>query len=102
MDEPFVSLDRPAADRLRRLLVRLVTSRPLTVLFVTHDLGEAVELADRVLVLSPSPGRVVAEMPIELPRDRRRDRDTLPALQDELARLAGIQPGHSSLRIPSS
>ena len=102
LDEPFVSLDRPAADRLRRLLVRLVTSRPLTVLFVTHDLGEAVELADRVLVLSPSPGRVVAEMPIELPRDRRRDRDTLPALQDELARLAGIQPGHSSLRIPSS
>src|SRR5262249_50175292 len=60
LDEPFVSLDMPAADRLRQLLVRLVTARPVTVLYVTHDLGEAVELADRVLVLSPGPGQVVA------------------------------------------
>ena len=102
LDEPFVSLDAPAADRLRRLLVRLVTSRPATVLFVTHDLGEAVALADRVLVLSPAPGRIVAEMPIPLPRERRGDGDTLTALQAELARLAGIQPGRSSLRILSS
>jgi len=94
MDEPFQSLDAAAADRLRSLLLRLVSSRPATVLFVTHDLAEAVELADRILVLSPSPGRVVAEMPIALPRDRQRDRDTLVALHDELARLAGhsIEP----------
>jgi sulfonate transport system ATP-binding protein len=102
LDEPFGSLDAPAADRLRRLLVRLVTSRPATVLFVTHDLGEAVALADRVLVLSPAPGRIVAEMPIPLPRERRGDGDTLTALQAEFARLAGIQPGRSSLRILSS
>src|ERR1700730_4944514 len=102
MAEPFVSLDGPAADRLRGLLVRLVTSRPVTVLFVTHELGEAVALADRVLVLSPAPGRIVAEMPIPLPRERRQDGDTLAALRTELARLAGIQPGRSSLRIPSS
>jgi len=94
MDEPFLSLDAAAADRLRSLLLRLVSNRPATVLFVTHDLAEAVELADRILVLSPSPGRVVAEMPIALPRDRQRDRDTLVALHDELARLAGhsIEP----------
>jgi sulfonate transport system ATP-binding protein len=102
MDEPFVSLDGPAADRLRRLLVRLVTSRPLTVLFVTHDLGEAVALADRVLVLSPAPGRIVAEMPIPLPRERRHNGDALAALQAELARLAGIHPGRSSFAIRSS
>jgi len=102
MDEPFVSLDGPAADRLRRLLVRLVTSRPLTVLFVTHELGEAVALADRVLVLSPAPGRIVAEMPIPLAREQRYDGGTLAALQAELARLARIQPGRSSLRIRSS
>jgi NitT/TauT family transport system ATP-binding protein len=96
LDEPFVSLDAPAADRLRRLLVRLVTSRPTTVLFVTHDLGEAVELADRVLVLSPAPGRIAAEMPISLPRERRRDGDTLAVLRAELARLAGIEPDRSS------
>jgi ABC-type nitrate/sulfonate/bicarbonate transport system ATPase subunit len=102
LDEPFVSLDAPAADRLRGLLVRLVTSRPLTVLFVTHELAEAVALADRVLVLSPAPGRIVAEMPIPLPRERRHDGGTLAGLQAQLARLAGIQPGRSSLRIPSS
>src|SRR5439155_14814937 len=77
MDEPFVSLDRPAADRLHRLLLRLVTSRPPTVLFVTHELGEAVALADRVLILSPAPGRIAAEMPISLPRERREEGDNL-------------------------
>ena len=89
MDEPFLSLDSAAADRLRSLLLRLVSTRPATVLFVSHDLTEAVALADRILVLSPAPGRVVAEMPIALPRDGRRSRDALTALRDELVRLAG-------------
>jgi NitT/TauT family transport system ATP-binding protein len=89
MDEPFLSLDAAAADRLRGLLLRLVSTRPATVLFVTHDLTEAVELADRILVLSPAPGRVVAEMPIALGRTERRGRDTLAELRAELARLAG-------------
>jgi len=94
MDEPFLSLDAAAADRLRSLLLRLVTARPATVLFVTHDLAEAVALADRILVLSPAPGRVVAEMPIALARTERDDPDTLSALRAELARLAGhpIEP----------
>ena len=101
LDEPFVSLDASAADRLRRLLLRLVKSRPVTVLFVTHDLGEAVEVADRVLVLSPAPGRIAAEMPISLRREQRRDGDTLAVLRTELARLAGIEPDRSSFRIRS-
>jgi ABC-type nitrate/sulfonate/bicarbonate transport system ATPase subunit len=90
MDEPFLSLDAAAADRLRGLLLRLVSTRPATVLFVTHDLAEAVELADRILVLSTAPGRVVAEMPIAVPRERRQ----LAELRAELARLAGhpIEP----------
>jgi len=96
MDEPFLSLDAAAADRLRSLLLRLVSTRPATVLFVTHDLAEAVELADRILVLSPAPGRVVAEMPIALARTERRDRDTLAALRAELARLAGHPIGPCS------
>jgi NitT/TauT family transport system ATP-binding protein len=87
LDEPFVSLDAAAADRLRRLLLRLVSTRPATVLFVTHDPGEAVELADRILLLSPAPGRVVAEMPIQVPRERRRDQGARTALRAELARL---------------
>jgi NitT/TauT family transport system ATP-binding protein len=89
MDEPFLSLDAAAADRLRGLLLRMLSGRPATVLFVTHDLAEAVQLADRVLVLSPPPGRVVAEMPIALPRTERRDRDVLAARRAELAQLAG-------------
>ncbi len=89
MDEPFLSLDAAAANRLRSLLLRLVSTRPATVLFVTHDLAEAVALADRILVLSPAPGRVVAEMPIALSRERRRDRGQLAVLHAELAHLAG-------------
>jgi sulfonate transport system ATP-binding protein len=88
MDEPFLSLDAAAADRLRGLLLRLVSMRPATVLFVTHDLTEAVQLADRILVLSSAPGRVTAEMPITLPRLERRDPDTLSGLRAELSRLA--------------
>jgi ABC-type nitrate/sulfonate/bicarbonate transport system ATPase subunit len=104
MDEPFLSLDAAAADRLRSLLLRLVSTRPATVLFVTHDLAEAVELADRILVLSPAPGRVVADMPIDVPRERRRDRDALAALRAELARLAGhpIGPKYSENSIFSA
>ena len=91
MDEPFLSLDAAAADRLRSLLLRLVSTRPATVLFVTHDLAEAVALADRILVLSPAPGRVVAELPIALARTERHDPDRLSALRAELARHS-IEP----------
>jgi sulfonate transport system ATP-binding protein len=97
MDEPFLSLDAAAADRLRTLLLRLVATRPATVLFVTHDLTEAVELADRILLLSAAPGRVVAEMPIALPRERRRERGRLAALRSELARLADHPPEPCSI-----
>src|SRR5262249_1553790 len=96
MDEPFLSLDATAADRLRGLLLRLVSTRPATVLFVTHDLNEAVQLADRVLVLSQAPGRVLAEMPITLPRTERRDPDTLSVLRAELSRLGNHSVGRES------
>jgi ABC-type nitrate/sulfonate/bicarbonate transport system ATPase subunit len=94
MDEPFLSLDAAAAHRLRSLLLRLVSTRPATVLFVTHDLDEAVELADRVIVLSPAPGRVVAEMPIALPREKRCYPKMMRELLAELTRLAShpIEP----------
>jgi len=86
LDEPFVSLDIAAADRLRALLLRLVAARPATVLFVTHDPAEAVALADRILLFSSAPGRVVAEMPIAIPREQRRDQDTVAKLSGELSR----------------
>ncbi len=61
MDEPFVSLDAALAASLRDLLRGLLAKRPTTVVFVTHDLAEARELADRILYLAPSPTRVERE-----------------------------------------
>jgi ABC-type nitrate/sulfonate/bicarbonate transport system ATPase subunit len=87
MDEPFVSLDADGAARLRELLLALWRARPTTVLFVTHDLREAVFLADRLLLLSPAPGRVLADLPIPLPRERRGD----GAASDDLCREIGAR-----------
>ncbi len=71
MDEPFVSLDGPTAERLRAMLLEIWNACPTTVLFVTHDLDEAIALADRVLVLSESPASIVADVPIAVPRQER-------------------------------
>jgi ABC-type nitrate/sulfonate/bicarbonate transport system ATPase subunit len=68
LDEPFVSLDAALAARLREELAQLVNSRPVTTLLVTHDVDEAIGLADRLFLLSPSPARVLAEVPIARPR----------------------------------
>ena len=76
MDEPFVSLDPPTARRIRKLVLDLWTERPHTVLFVTHDLREAIELGDRLIFLSSSPAQIVYDLTIELPRDERGD-DTI-------------------------
>nr|WP_264656873.1 ATP-binding cassette domain-containing protein [Azospirillum canadense] len=73
MDEPFVSLDEPTARRLRSLLAATLERRPATVLFVTHNLREAIQLADRILVMAPGPTRVVAEVPVAVPRGMRDD-----------------------------
>ena len=73
MDEPFGSLDEPLAWRLREHLQSLWLHRRSMVLFVTHNLEEALSLADRVLFLSPRPARVVLEQVVELPRPRGRD-----------------------------
>jgi len=84
MDEPFVSLDVPTANRLRAMLVELWQRCRCTVLFVTHDLREALALADRVCFLSAAPGRVVFEQTVALPRPRLPDDATVQALQASL------------------
>ncbi|BBL74679.1 ABC transporter ATP-binding protein [Methylomagnum ishizawai] len=71
MDEPFVSLDPPTARRVRELVIALWRERPHTVLFVTHDLREAVELADRLVFLAAGPARVLGEVRVDLAREGR-------------------------------
>jgi NitT/TauT family transport system ATP-binding protein len=68
LDEPFVSLDAILAARLREELLALVSKRKATTLIVTHDVDEAIALADRVIVLSPAPGRIIGRTTIETPR----------------------------------
>ena len=71
MDEPFGSLDAMTRDLLHDELERLWRETGLTVLFVTHNVREAVRLGDRVVLLSSRPGRVVAEFPVDIERPRR-------------------------------
>jgi NitT/TauT family transport system ATP-binding protein len=70
MDEPFSALDYQARLRMRRELNRLLETRPRTVVFVTHDIEEAAQLADRVLVLSKRPASICRELKITAPRPR--------------------------------
>lgn len=70
MDEPFSALDYQSRLRMRRELNRLLVNRPRTVVFVTHDIEEAAQLADRVLVLSNRPASICRELSIKAPRPR--------------------------------
>lgn len=71
MDEPFVSLDVPTARQVRSLLLELWQQRPHAVLFVTHDLREAIALADRLVFLSTAPMTKIGEIQVPIPRAKR-------------------------------
>ncbi|MDG6908298.1 MAG: ABC transporter ATP-binding protein [Nitrososphaerota archaeon] len=70
MDEPFGALDVQAKERLQVALLRALQLNPRTVLFVTHDVEEAIFLSDRVVIMGANPGRIVSETPVELQKDR--------------------------------
>lgn len=86
LDEPFVSLDEPRAQRLRRLLLNVWKDRPTTVLFVTHDLREAIQLADRIVLLSAAPGTVLSDIRVDIDRARRGDEAEIEAFRGRLIR----------------
>jgi NitT/TauT family transport system ATP-binding protein len=70
MDEPFAALDALTRDAMQRLLAEVWRETRKTVVYVTHNVAEAVYLADRVIVMTPHPGRVKTEVAITLPRPR--------------------------------
>ncbi len=94
MDEPFAALDEINRDKMNQELLRIWEQHKTTIVFVTHSIPEATYLADRVIVLSARPGRIVRELTVDLPRPRQPEvRKTAPFLeleqQVELSLLAG-------------
>ena len=92
LDEPFVSLDEAVADRLRHELIALTTRTRVTTLLVTHDLAEAIQLADRLFFLSDRPARVMFEKSLPPPRGAR-SRDLIAAIGDEMRALLAVETG---------
>jgi len=94
MDEPFAALDAQTRDLLHDELERIWTEAGRTIIFVTHNVREAIRLGDRVVLLTFRPGRVKSEFPVELPRPRhledpavaRAAREILDELRDEINR----------------
>ena len=90
LDEPFVSLDEPTAARLRRLLLDLLAAHRVTTLFVTHNLREAIMLADRIVFLSHPPARILAEVPVPLDRAARTEDAAIEAFRSRLGELPAL------------
>jgi NitT/TauT family transport system ATP-binding protein len=93
MDEPFGALDEITRSAMRYELLRIWRSsagEERTVVFVTHSITEAVLLSDRVVVMTPQPGRIAAIIDIELPRPREEDLETEPAFLEYARRLRSL------------
>ncbi len=90
MDEPFGALDFITRLKMRADLVRIWQSEKKTILFVTHDIEEAVQLADRVLVMSKRPATIQEIVPIDLPRPRDLDSPRYLEKRDEIFRIMGM------------
>jgi NitT/TauT family transport system ATP-binding protein len=112
MDEPFCSLDAQTRLQMQQMLLELWHELRMTVVFVTHDVDEAVFLSDRVVVLTHRPGSVKAEIPVSLPRPRTADvltsaeftglkRHALELLLSDSAPYRSTQRRASPTRLPA-
>ena len=101
LDEPFASVDAQTRFDLEDLLLRVHAEQGTTMLLVTHDIDESVYLGDRVLVLSGTPARLLADIPVDLPAHRdqitTRESDTFVELRSEVARLLRGVPAPASV-----
>jgi NitT/TauT family transport system ATP-binding protein len=98
MDEPFAALDALTRDEMQRLLAEVWRTTRKTVIYVTHNVAEAVYLADRVLVMTPHPGTLKTEVPIRLSRPRDPLSVEFLDYQKMLLRLLGQEREHESQR----
>ena len=87
MDEPFGALDAQTREEMQELLMHLCGRQGTTVLFVTHDVEEALILSDRVLVMQAHPGAIIAEVPVSLERPRHLDMRVDPIFVELRARM---------------
>src|SRR3954452_8604274 len=90
LDEPFGAPDALTRAQRQRWLAAALVREPRTVLLVTHDVEEAVLLADRIVLLSPRPGRVLTELSVELPRPRERTDPKVVELRERALRALGV------------
>jgi ABC-type nitrate/sulfonate/bicarbonate transport system ATPase subunit len=89
LDEPFGALDALTRTQMQQWLADALAREPRTVLLVTHDVEEAVLLADRIVLLSPRPGRVVETIDVPLPRPRHRSDAQVVALRERAMEVLG-------------
>jgi NitT/TauT family transport system ATP-binding protein len=90
LDEPFAALDELTRFRLNEDLLRLWQQQRWTVVFVTHSVFEAVFLSNRIVVMTPRPGRIVADLPIELPYPREGGLRTAPAYAERCRAVSAV------------
>jgi NitT/TauT family transport system ATP-binding protein len=98
MDEPFGALDALTREEMTIELLRIWTERPKTIVFVTHSIPEAVLLADRVVVMSPRPGRIAEIIDVPLERPRSFDQEARGEFQDCTRRIRELIFGHRTAR----
>lgn len=89
MDEPFAALDAQTRAMLHKDLQEIWMRTEKTIMFITHNVAEAVCLADRVIIMSPRPGRIKKEVRIKLPRPRRENDHLLQRYKDEILEAMG-------------
>ena len=84
LDEPFISLDQNVANLLRQILLRSWQNQKTTIIFVTHDLREAIYLSDRILFLSKGPSKIIYESQINIKRPRQTDSKEVEEIRNKL------------------
>ena len=104
MDEPFGSVDAQTREDLEDLTLRVRAESGITILVVTHDIDESVYVGDRVIVLTPGPGRILADLPVNLPQPRdqtaTREMPEFVKLRAEVSRL--VRSHATSAALPSA